>query len=145
MTKLDLPTPYRFRACILELERALASDDRAAVARATERLVGGLCQVFSVPRLSVRVLAVRPSRGGGELHGLYEATEGRRAVITVWMRTAKLKNVVAFRTFLRTVVHEVAHHLDYALLQLPDSFHTQGFYQRESGLTRALLEERARE
>jgi hypothetical protein len=43
--------------------------------------------------------------------------------------------VVAFRTFLRTLLHEVCHHLDYTYLRLPDSFHTQGFFQRESSLS----------
>jgi hypothetical protein len=46
--------------------------------------------------------------------------------------------VVAYRTFLRTLLHEVCHHLDYAYLHLGDSLHTQGFYQRESSLFAAL-------
>jgi hypothetical protein len=50
------------------------------------------------------------------------------------MRTVAQKRVVAFRTFLRTLLHEVCHHLDYTYLRLPDSFHTQGFFQRESSL-----------
>jgi hypothetical protein len=33
----------------------------------------------------------------------------------------------------------LCHHLDYELLRLPDSFHTEGFYQRESSLLRQLL------
>jgi hypothetical protein len=45
---------------------------------------------------------------------------------------------VAFKTFLRTLLHELCHHLDYALLNLRDSLHTQGFYQRESSLFAAL-------
>jgi len=52
----------------------------------------------------------------------------------VWMRTARKEQVVKFRTFLRTLLHEVCHHLDYTYLRLPDSFHTQGFFQRESSL-----------
>jgi hypothetical protein len=43
------------------------------------------------------------------------------------MRTAQRKKVVAFRTFLRTVLHEYCHHLDYALLKFEDSFHTEVF------------------
>jgi hypothetical protein len=50
------------------------------------------------------------------------------------MRTAKRKQVVAFKTFLRTVLHELCHHLDYEYFGLEDSFHTEGFYQRESNL-----------
>ena len=61
------------------------------------------------------------------------------ARITVWMRTAKRQQVVAFRSFLRTLVHEVAHHLDYELFMLEETFHTEGFYKRESSLSNALL------
>ena len=55
------------------------------------------------------------------------------------MRTARQKRVVAFRTFLRTLLHEVGHHLDYTRLGLGDSFHTQGFYARESHLFHQLV------
>jgi uncharacterized damage-inducible protein DinB len=55
------------------------------------------------------------------------------------MRTARQQRVVAFRTYLRTLLHEVGHHLDYTLLGLADSFHTQGFYQRESHLFHQLV------
>ena len=77
---------------------------------------------------------VRPSAGWGELHGLYTAEERRTPVIRVWMRTARQGRVVAFRTFLRTLLHEVVHHLDYHHLKLGDSLHTEGFFRRESSL-----------
>ena len=47
--------------------------------------------------------------------------------------------VVAFKSFLRTLVHEFAHHLDYELFVLDETFHTEGFYKRESSLANALL------
>jgi hypothetical protein len=47
--------------------------------------------------------------------------------------------VVRFRTFLRTLLHEVMHHLDVTLLGLEDSFHTPGFFRRESSLVRQLV------
>ena len=88
-----------------------------------------------VEPVDVGVLAVRPRlRGAAELHGLYTRDDGRPPRIRVWMRTVAYKRVVAFRTFLRTLLHEVCHHLDYTYLRLPDSFHTQGFFQRESSL-----------
>jgi hypothetical protein len=55
------------------------------------------------------------------------------------MRTAQKKNVVAFKTFLRTLIHELCHHLDYELFALDDTFHTEGFYKRESTLVAGLL------
>jgi hypothetical protein len=112
--------------------RQVASDSRALLTDLTERL--------EVPRVRVKVLAVRPHDDWGELHGMYEPGEARRmACVTLWMRTAKRQQVVAFRTFLRTLLHELCHHLDYLLYQLDDSFHTEGFYQRETSLFRQLV------
>jgi hypothetical protein len=91
----------------------------------------------------VVVLEKRPSNSDGELQGLYEPDEvaGGTARITVWMRTAQRLQVVKFRTFLRTLVHEACHHLDYEHYKLAETFHTEGFYARESALTRELLGE----
>jgi len=36
-------------------------------------------------------------------------------------------------------VHEVGHHLDYEHFKLEETFHTEGFYKRESSLANALL------
>jgi hypothetical protein len=55
------------------------------------------------------------------------------------MRTAKHKRVVAFKSYLRTLLHEICHHLDYELYQFPETFHTEGFYNRESSLFRQLV------
>lgn len=35
------------------------------------------------------------------------------------------------------------HHLDYELLRLADSFHTEGFYKRESSLVYQLVENKS--
>ena len=82
---------------------------------------------------------MRPSRDWGELHGLYTQDADEVARIRVWMRTARKANVVAFRTFLRTLLHELCHHLDFEVLGLDRSFHTEGFFRRESSLFRQLV------
>ena len=56
------------------------------------------------------------------------------------MRTAQRQQVVAFKSFLRTLLHELCHHLDYEHLALDDSFHTEGFYQRESSLFHQIVQ-----
>jgi hypothetical protein len=138
--RLTLPQPGDLRPLAGALGAALESASRAATETASQRLAAGIHRQFAVPAVELRVLAARPSRTWGELHGLYEFGGGRqRARITLWMRTAQKRQVVAFRTYLRTLLHEVCHHLDYALLELPDSFHTQGFYQRESSLFHQLM------
>lgn len=89
--------------------------------------------------MKVTVRTVRPEIRSGELHGLYRFTdEGKDPTIDLWMRTLAHERIVRFRTFLRTLVHEVAHHLDVTLLGLDESFHTEGFFRRESSLVRQL-------
>ena len=128
------------RPVVRRLEEALAAEDRHAVELTARELAKELLGQLAVRPVTIKVLATRPSDDWGELHGLYEEPEGRRrARITVWMRTARHKKVVAFRTFLRTVLHEICHHLDYELLELADSFHTEGFFKRESSLFHQLV------
>ena len=134
-----LPQPAALHPAVTALTTALASEDRPHVQRATERLIRDLTDALGVPPVQVEVLAARPHAKWGELHGLYTVERGKPPKIQLWMRTAKQRRVVAFRTYLRTLLHEVGHHLDYTRLRLGDSFHTQGFYQRESHLFHQLV------
>ena len=137
---IRVPGAQDLRALADGLADALMKEDRLATQAMADRLLAGITASLGVSALRAQVLAVRPSRNWGELHGLYTPGEaGRPSRATVWMRTAQRRQVVKFRTFLRTLLHELCHHLDYELLRLPDSFHTEGFYQRESSLLRQLL------
>lgn len=141
---VELDDPKALRPLARELGEALAGDDRVTTERVAQRLVRDLCVQMGVPYAAVRVLAERPRSATAELHGLYVRAEDERPLILVWMRTAARERPVAHRTFLRTLMHEVCHHLDYELLDLEDSFHTHGFFQRESSLMRQLLPRRRR-
>jgi hypothetical protein len=125
------------------LETALRRDDKRAVQQACSLLARGITEMLKIEPVDVGVLAVRPSLATAELHGLYTREPGKVPLIRVWMRTVRHQRVVAFRTFLRTLLHEVCHHLDYAHLRLPESFHTQGFFQRESSLFHQLVSDQA--
>lgn len=128
------------------IDEALAREDRAAVEGLSQSLLDGLNARLGTPPVSVEVLERRPANAEGELHGLYEPDEvtGGVAKVSVWMRTAQKVQVVKFRTYLRTLVHEFCHHLDYEHFKLAETFHTQGFYARESALVRELLGEAPR-
>jgi hypothetical protein len=135
ITGIPLPDAARLHPLVVKLEQALVEKDRAGVEKISQTIATGIIDRLFVPPIRVRVMAVRPAGNWGELHGLYEAADGRAsAIITLWMRTVKHKRVVAFRSFLRTLLHELCHHLDYELFKLADSFHTEGFYKRESSL-----------
>lgn len=135
IVELPLPPGPDTGSVIAAIAAGLEADRETAVQRACQQLLDDLTMRFKVPSLRVKVYATRPSGDWGELHGMYlPEDEGNRAVLEVWMRTAQKQKVVAPRTFLRTVLHELCHHLDYELYKLPETFHTEGFYKRESHL-----------
>jgi hypothetical protein len=138
---LTLPRPALLHPAVDRLREALSTERRADVETACNELALGLCRELDLPPLRVEVLAVRPSHDWGELHGLYTRTAGRAPHVQLWMRTAHHRRLVAFRTFLRTLLHELGHHVDYELLGLADSFHTEGFFKRESSLFHQLVPE----
>ena len=141
---LRLPQAQGLWPIVGVLESALARDQRRAVQKASALLVRGITEMLRIEAVDVGVLAVRPSFASRELHGLYTRVPGRAPRIRVWMRTVRYKRVVAFRTFLRTLLHEVCHHLDYTYLDLEESFHTEGFFKRESSLFHQLVSDAMR-
>ncbi|MCZ7564873.1 MAG: hypothetical protein M5U08_14780 [Burkholderiales bacterium] len=133
-----LPAPDALAPLAARVGHWLRAENREELERACQRLANGVCDQVGVRRARIRLFAVRPRADWGELHGLYEAADGRTPEISLWMRTAQQRRVVAFRTFVRTLVHELCHHLDFELFELPETFHTDGFYKRESSLLNQL-------
>jgi len=121
----------------LGTEYSTAAEKVAKVTKVAQVICDEICDALRVGKLRVSVKGVRPVHDDAEYHGLY-VSRGRVQEISVWMYTAKRRQVVAPRTFLRTLLHEVVHHLDYTLLRLGESFHTEGFFQRESSLVHQL-------
>jgi hypothetical protein len=125
---IHLSKPELFYDHICTLQEGLELADRRMTENTANSLLNAMAVHIAAPDMHIRVLSSRPSNDEEELHGLYEPVElDKKARITVWMRTAKHKKVVAFRSFLRTLLHEFCHHLDYEYFLFEDSFHTQGF------------------
>jgi hypothetical protein len=148
------PSPAAF-AMVTALMRALDGGAPSIVQRTSQALLNEVCRLLGLRPVRIEVRSVRPHNSRGELHGLFypqapartaAASSPSRAIapiagqplIVLWMRTAQRHDVVKPRTFLRTLLHELGHYLDYALLKLADSYHSIGFYQRESFLLRTL-------
>lgn len=138
---ISVPSSDELRFRVPALASALAGADRRVVEKESQRLIDEFCRLLGVPALRVEVRGARPTNRYGELHGLYlpASTRLRPDRVQVWMHTARRRQVVAFKTFLRTLLHELCHHLDYEHLKLGRSFHTEGFYKRESSLMYAAL------
>ena len=111
------------------LETLLIEEDLVKIEMVCQTIADDIVRQIKSPRLKVQVLSVRPSDDWGELHGLYlPEDDGQPAKIQVWMRTAKNKKVVAFKSFLRTLLHELCHHIDYEHFGFPETFHTAVSY-----------------
>jgi hypothetical protein len=125
------------------LEEALGTGNLKRLQAATAELSLAVTQAFGVGSVRVQVKSRRPrDRAGAEYYGLTTWEEGRQPLIELWMRTRAQRRVVAFKTYMRTLIHELLHHLDYSYLGLGETFHTQGFFKRESSLFRQLVTER---
>jgi hypothetical protein len=142
IAEVTLPDVAALVPLVRGLDEALATGKRVRVAKAVTALLDALLRQLGAPPVKVHVREVRPDLEDAELHGLYTfATEDTPPRLEVWMRTRAHEQVVKFRTFLRTVVHELLHHLDVTIFAMDDSFHTEGFFRRESSIVRALLGE----
>ena len=140
--RFDLTPSAAARNALDALMRVLESGNLAATATCARALTTEVCRSLGVAPVPVEVRGVRPRNARGELHGLYYPYDARArtpAYIVLWMRTAQRHDVVKPKTFVRTLMHEIGHYLDYALLRLEDSYHSQGFFKRESSLVRALF------
>ena len=142
ITSVPVPAAAALRPLVVAIDDALAEETPAVVQAACQRLADDLLAQLAAPAVQIFVLEVRPRDTESELHGLYEPSDPPyRCRITLWMRTAQQEKVVAFRSFLRTLLHELLHHLDYEIYELAETFHTEGFYKRESSLFHQLVGE----
>jgi hypothetical protein len=109
----------------------LSAGDKSKVRGATQAVIELLCAAARVPAARLSLVDRAPGEFRGDklvvkLHGVC-GPDGR---ITMAYRTAVRRKVIAFKTYLNTLVHEFMHHYDHQRLRLDASFHTRGFYQR---------------
>jgi len=136
---IPVEDPERIHPVVIALRKSLADNKRSEVAKQSSEICRRVCEDLGTEKLIVKISSKRPSSSTKELHGLYEWAEGETPVLTIWMKTAVKRQVVAFKSFIRTVLHELCHHLDYTYFDLEDSFHTEGFFKRESSLYRQIV------
>ncbi|MDX2438264.1 MAG: hypothetical protein QNL88_14600 [Acidobacteriota bacterium] len=140
---VELGDPSKLQGAVTALRDALSAGNRSRVKRACVAVARGVCDDLGISRVRVRVGGRRPTdTDGGELLGRcsWDEEETKGALVEVWMRTARRGQVVAFKTLLRTLIHEICHHLDYELHGLDNTFHTEGFFRRESSILRQLVD-----
>src|SRR5437588_1357199 len=109
LVKLELPPDDSLIVPARSIEAAMEDEDRTTVRRACTELVAAASNFYRVSQPSVQVLAARPLRvreggWGTELFGDYDP---ETRLIRVWLRTAVLKHVTSFGTFLSTLLGRI--------------------------------------
>jgi len=141
--RLDMVPDAAIFSLTAALIAALPSGAPLVIERAAQALADQICKLMAVRAIRVEVRGVRPHNTRGELHGIFyprgPSPHPGAPLIILWMRTAQRHDVVKPKTFVRTLMHELGHYLDYALLRLDESFHTTGFFRRESFLVRTIF------
>jgi len=130
------PSPSAL-STVESLLKALESGALTPINRAAQAVIDEVCRLLGVAAVPIEVRGVRPHNQRGELHGIFYP-RARPPKIILWMRTARRHDIVKPKTFVRTLLHELGHYLDYSLLKLGDSYHNAGFFKRESFLVRTL-------
>ncbi len=137
---IEINSVLPLRRCLQGINVALKNENKERVELLSQHLTNKLCNNLLIKALKVKVLSVRPKNRHSELYGMYEPSFSRaKSMLTIWMRTSTKKQPVRFKTFLRTLMHELCHHYDYEHLGFSDSFHTIGFFNRESSLYKQVI------
>ena len=116
------------RAAVFLLEWALAHDDRPRTAHVAQVICDELCAALQNAAAARPGQAERPSDVRGSCTASINRPGGARSSASGCSPPSAARS--SYKTFLRTLVHEMGHHLDYQLLHLEDSFHTDGFLAR---------------
>ncbi len=131
MRTIHLPPAEPLRSQALQLKESLAAEDREEVQKICTSMLGGLSEFYQVKPPTIKILSVRPLRETSRwVHELFGDYDPETAKIRLWMRTARQKKATSYGVLLSTFCHEFFHHLDMVSLDLPNTFHTRGFYER---------------
>lgn len=126
-----MPSPTTCR-----LARDLLQIDPVRRGPLSQRLLDAMADELKIPRvrLHFRDKPQKHKTSEGRLtykeYAHYDPEEG----ITVYNKTAVREKYLASKSYLDTIVHEFLHHVDYELLRLDHTYHTQGFYSRLGNL-----------
>ncbi|MBS1996243.1 MAG: hypothetical protein JSS86_08035 [Cyanobacteria bacterium SZAS LIN-2] len=131
MNTIELPPAENLRVQAERLKIGLKEENKKEVQSACTAMLKELSTFYNVDKPAIRILSARPVEisedWAEELFGDYDPETLK---IRLWMRTAVKKKATSYGVLLSTFCHEFFHHLDVVALDLPNTFHTRGFYER---------------
>ena len=132
-----------------ELTRRLIASTSAHEREALgQKLLDDICRALKISRTRLRVSDERQPhklRGGKLAYKLYGAYYCASEMIEIANLTSIREQVVAGKTFLDTLIHELMHHVDRQFLRIPSTPHSPGFYARIEDLKANLMRKKGKE
>ncbi len=122
-----------------------SADEREALG---QKLLDNICRALKISGTRLRVSDERQPhklRGGKLAYKLYGVYYCENAVIEIANLTSIREQVVAGKTFLDTLIHELMHHIDRKFLRIPSTPHSPGFYARIEDLKAKLMRKKGKE
>ncbi len=113
-----------------------------------QKLLDDICRALKISRTRLRVSDERQPhklRGGKLAYKLYGAYYCASEMIEIANLTSIREQVVAGKTFLDTLIHELMHHIDRQFLRIPSTPHSPGFYARIEDLKAKLMRKKGKE
>jgi hypothetical protein len=99
-----------------------------------------ICKSLRINNLPIKLKGARPQSSRGTTHGSYTRNISKKTFyITLYGITPKTKKIVAAKTLIKTLIHEIMHHYDFEKLKMNSSNHTTGFYKRISTLEKMIF------
>ena len=126
-----------------ELTRKLIESTSAREREALgQKLLDNICRSLKISRARLRVINERQPHEmyeGKLAYKLYGVYHCRKETIEIANLTSIRKQIVAGKTFLDTLIHELMHHIDRKFLRIPSTPHSPGFYARIEDLKAKLM------
>jgi hypothetical protein len=141
---LRVPPSRALAQVFQQIRDAIKTESVSGLERTAQKFLQSVSSFYQVSVPDVRILDVRPHKTFdgllvSELFGDYNVKSHR---VRLWTRTPIKRQWTTPETVLVTLCHEFVHHLDITLLGFPNSFHTEGFYQRTHRLYLSALRRR---
>lgn len=134
---------YRPTAEERKLTRKLIESQSAREREALgQKLLDNICRSLKISRTRLSVINERQPHKlheGKLAYKLYGVYHCQNETIEIANLTSIRKQVVAGKTFLDTLIHELMHHIDRRFLRIPSTPHSPGFYARIEDLKSKLM------
>lgn len=107
-----------------------------------QELLDNICRSLKISQARLSVINERQPHEmyeGKLAYKLYGVYHCRKETITIANLTSIRKQIVAGKTFLDTLIHELMHHIDRKFLRIPSTPHSPGFYARIEDLKAKLM------